>query len=254
VRPAAGPALTGDLSLRFTPVVDGKWLPQHPYDPSAPSFSADVPVLCGSVETESVPYQGVQDPYWTTSEIDAATLHDRVKRSLGAGASDADTDRLIDIYRKNRPKASNMDIATILASDNGALRTSEYTIAERRVALGKAPVYMYYFDWYSPLREGRVRCMHCMELPFVFDHVDEVSFMVGTGADRQPLADKVSAAWVAFARSGNPNHKGLPSWKPFNVSDRPTMVLGKECKLVNDPHGEERRALKAIRDRAGDRA
>jgi para-nitrobenzyl esterase len=249
VRPGVAAPLTGDLSLRFTPVIDGRWLPRHPYDPSAPEFSAAIPVLCGSVETESVPYQGVDDPYWTTTEIDAPTLHDRVKRALNT--SDAHADQVIALYRKNRPKASNMDLATIVASDNGVLRTSEYTIAERRVALGKAPVYMYYFNWYSPLHEGRVRAMHGIELPFVFDHVDEVTFMVGTGPDRQPLADKVSAAWVAFARTGNPNHRGLPAWKPFNVDDRPTMVFNNECRLVNDPYGEERRALKALRESTG---
>jgi para-nitrobenzyl esterase len=245
VRPGAAQPLTGDLSLRFTPVVDGRWLPRHPYDPDASPVSADIPLLCGSVETESVPYQGITDPYWTTSEIDATSLHDRVKRSLGA--SDADVDRVIAIYRAHRPKASNMDLATIVASDNGVLRTSEYTIAERKVALGRAPVYMYYFNWYSPLREGRVRVMHGMELPFVFDHVDEAAFMVGRGSERQALADKVSAAWVAFARSGNPNHSGLPAWKPFNATERATMVFNNECALVNDPYGDERRALQSVR-------
>jgi len=247
VRPGAAQPLAGDLSLRFTPVVDGRWLPRHPYDPDATPVSADIPLLCGSVETESVPYQGLNDPYWTTTEIDAASLHDRVKRSLQA--SDAEVDRVIGIYRSHRPKASNMDLATIIASDNGVLRTSEYVIAERKLALKKAPVYMYYFNWYSPLREGRVRAMHGVELPFVFDHVDEGAFMIGRGPERQALADKVSAAWVAFARSGNPNHKGLPAWKPFNVADRPTMVFNNECALVNDPYGEERLALKAIREK-----
>ena len=110
---------------------------------------------------------------------------------------------------------------------------------------------MYYFNWYSPVREGRVRAMHGVELPFVFDHVDVGSFMIGHGPERQALADKVSAAWVAFARSGNPNHKGLPDWKPFNLGDRPTMVFNNACALVNDPYGEERLALKAIRERSG---
>ena len=57
VRPGAAQPLAGDLSLRFTPVVDGRWLPRHPYDPDATPVSADIPLLCGSVETESVPYQ-----------------------------------------------------------------------------------------------------------------------------------------------------------------------------------------------------
>jgi para-nitrobenzyl esterase len=56
---------------------------------------------------------------------------------------------------------------------------------------------------------------------------------------------------VAFARTGNPNHKGLPNWKPFDVKERATMVFNNETALVNDPYGEERLALQAIREKAG---
>jgi para-nitrobenzyl esterase len=238
-----------DLSLRYTPVVDGRTLPSHPYDPVAPGLSADVPLLCGSVETEAVPYnlnaRGQADPYWTTDEIDDVELHARVKRALNA--SDTDADRVIEVYRKGRPKSSDMDLWMIIASDHSPLRTSEYTIAERKAALGKAPVYMYYFDWYSPVRQGKVRAMHGVELPFAFDHVDEVKFMVGTGKDRYALADRMSAAWVAFARSGNPNHKGLPKWQPFTAGERATMIFNNECRAVNDPYREERLALAAVR-------
>ena len=60
----------------------------------------------------------------------------------------------------------------------------------------------------------------------------------------------MSAAWVAFARTGNPSHKGIPQWKPFNADERPTMVFGSgaEARLINDPGHEERLALKALRE------
>ena len=238
-----------DLSLRYTPVVDGRTLLQHPYDPIAPSVSADIPIMLGSVETEAVPYQfnaqGQPDAYWSTDTLDDAALRARVKQALKA--SDADADRVIASYRKGRPKASNMDLAMIIASDESPLRTSEYTIAERKVALGKAPAYMYFFQWNSPVHEGRVRAMHSVELPFVFDHVDDCAFMVGNGKDRYALADQMSTTWAAFARSGNPNHKGLPQWQPFNMKDRTTMIFDRECKSVNDPYREERLALESLR-------
>lgn len=238
-----------DLSLRFTPMVDGRTLPQHPYDPAAPQVSANIPVMLGSVETEAVPYQfnaqGQPDAYWSTDDLDNAELRTRVKQALKIDAAAAD--RIVAVYRKGRPKASNMDLWMILASDLSPLRTSEYTIAERKLAAGKAPVYMYYFEWYSPVHQGKVRAMHGVELPFVFDHVNDASYMIGTGADRQTLADKMSAAWVAFARSGNPNHKGLARWPAFTSKDRATMVFGRECRAVNDPYREERLALQALR-------
>ena len=175
---------------------------------------------------------------------DDAALLVQVKKTMRC--SDTDANRLLSIYRKDRPKSSNAEIALILASDAGSLRTASHTIAEHKAAQGKAPVYMYYFNWYSPLREGRIRAMHCMELPFVFDHVDAASWMTGTGQDRYALADKVSAAWVAFARTGNPNHHGLPQWNAFNTTDRATMFLGSECKPVSDPYREARLAIQAM--------
>ena len=66
--------------------------------------------------------------------------------------------------------------------------------------------------------------------------------MVGTGPERQPLADKMSAAYAAFARMGNPNHKGIPKWEPFDTAKRATMIWNNECRAVNDPYHEERLA------------
>ena len=89
--------------------------------------------------------------------------------------------------------------------------------------------------------------MHTMDIPFVYDNVDVAKVELGAGADRYALADKMSNAWVAFARSGNPNHKGLPAWAPFNAEQRATMIFNTpESKVVNDPSGEERRALAAV--------
>lgn len=242
---AGGGALTGDLSLRFVPVVDGKLLPANPFDPVAPEISANVPLIVGSVETESVPYAAPNDPYWSTDSIDDAALRARVKRTLGA--SDDAADHVIAIYKKNRPKASNQDLAMILTSDTGTLRTAGYMIAEHKAAQAKAPVYLYQFQWFSPVRQGRVRAMHGVELPFVFDHVDDAQWMIGSGAERQAIADQVSRAWTAFAHTGNPNHKGLPEWRAFSPSTRPTMIFDRESHAENDPHREERLALAAMR-------
>ena len=98
------------------------------------------------------------------------------------------------------------------------------------------------------MEDGKLRPFHTLEIPFAFDNVDMATSMTGAGPERQALADKVSGAWVAFARSGNPNHKGLPAWAPFDTTKRATMVLDNECKLVNDPHGEEQRLLRSVQN------
>jgi para-nitrobenzyl esterase len=242
-RRAAG----GDISLRYVPVKDGRTLTVHPFHPGASELSATVPMMCGSNETEGVPYQNPDDPFWTSEIEDEAALRAQVKRSVRV--DDAEADRLIALYRKNHPTDSRGDLALIMAADNSALRLSAYAIAERKSAQGKAPVYAYLFKWRSPVNNGKLRSMHCMEVPFVFDHVDNTPFMNGTGADRYALAAAMSEAWVSFARSGDPNHGGLPRWPAFDATKRATMVFDTESRAVNDPYGEERLAMQAVRER-----
>ena len=93
---------------------------------------------------------------------------------------------------------------------------------------------------------GKLKASHGMELTFVFDNVDKAPGWVGTGTSLQPLADKVSAAWAAFAHSGNPNHVGLPQWPAYDTSTRATMIFNNECKVVNDPGKDERLAMASL--------
>jgi para-nitrobenzyl esterase len=226
-------------SLRIEPVVDGRSLPASPFS-SAPQLSADVPLLTGSVETEVTFFPNQQlDP------IDDSDLHSRVKEITHA--ADADADLLIRIYKNARPGISNIDLYLILASDNFRAETMKQ--AELKADAHRAPVYMYYFDWRSPVREGKLKSFHTLEIPFVFDNVDLAKSMVGTGRDRYALADTISGAWVAFARTGIPRHKDLPLWPAFTTSERFTMILNDESKVVRDPYGEERRALMAFRQK-----
>jgi para-nitrobenzyl esterase len=229
-------AMRAMQGLQLNPVMDARTLPEGPFDPVASTISANVPLMIGSTETEVT---------WSTSTDysmpDDAGLRQRVKDAMRV--DDAAADKVIAVYRKGRPKASNLDLALIIATDVSNFRTGTDTIAERKSAL-KAPVYKYYFQWYSPVREGKPRAFHTIDIPFAFQNVDIAQAMTGTGSDRQPLADKVSGAWAAFARSGNPNHKQLPQWAPFNTDQRATMIFNNECKAVNDPYREERLARK----------
>ena len=122
--------------------------------------------------------------------------------------------------------------------------------AERKAAAGGAPAYVYYFDWRSPVRDGKLGAFHTLDISFVFDNLDIGKSETGSGQDRYALADRMSSAWVAFARSGNPNHKGLPHWPAFSASERATMFFDNDCRVVKDPRREERLALMAAQDRA----
>jgi len=225
--------------LALAPVVDGRTLPTHPFDPVAPALAANIPLLIGTVETEVTFFpRQILDP------IDAASLHAHLKALL-RHASDGEVDEVIATYRAGRPEASNTDLYLIIASD-ATFRAGVLTEAERKAAQGGAPVYQYYFTWRSPVRGGKLRSFHTVEIPFVFDNVDACRSMVGSGEDRYALARKVSGAWVAFARTGNPNHEYLRGWEPYDNVRRATMILNDQCRLVDDPHGKEQRLLHSI--------
>jgi para-nitrobenzyl esterase len=220
------------------PVVDGKTLPEHVFDPKATPISENVPLLTGSTETELT--WNAQQQY---DPLDDAALRANLSQSLRISPERADT--VAAIYKKNRPMASNLDVYLIAISDNSGFRTGTDTQALRKAELGKAAVYKYYFQKYSPVRDGMLRSMHTMDIPFAFDNVAVAKTEIGSGADLQPLADKMSTAWVAFARTGNPNHKGIPNWPVYTPSQRATMILNVECKVVNDPFREEKDSIAA---------
>jgi len=231
--------------LNFSPVVDGKNLPSGPFDPVSSPLSASVPLLCGSNETEVAWTRGA-----VIDDLDDAALRTQVKQDA-RGVSDAEADRLIATYRKARPGVSNVDIHLILASDN-TVRSGILTVAERKAEAKQAPVYMYYFTWRSPVHDGKLKAYHTLDIPFVFENVDLATAMTGGRQDRYALQDRMSAAWTSFARTGNPNVKGLlPEWPAFDTTRRATMVLDNECSAVNDPNGDERRALMAVRKQGG---
>ena len=235
--PAAGAPGAGG-PMNFAPVVDGHSLPTDPFDPVAPELSGNVPLLIGTVETEVTFFPNqVLDP------IDDAGLKAHLKQTLRR-ASDADVDKVIAAYKAGRPKASNTDLLLIIASD-ATFRAGVAVETERKAMQGKAPVYQYYFTWRTPVREGKLRTPHAIEIPFVFDNVDACKAFVGAGADRYALATRMSTAWTSFARTGNPNCEELPTWKPFDTAQRATMVFNDECKLVNNPNGAEQAVLHA---------
>jgi para-nitrobenzyl esterase len=233
--------------INWGPVVDGRTLPSDPFDPAAPELSGNVPLMIGTVETEVTFFPGQP-----LEPMDDATFHGKVKQLLRT-ASDADVDRVIAAYRAGRRDRANTDLYLIMASDAG-FRAGILLEADRKAAQTQAPVYQYYFTWRSPVREGKLRTYHTLEIPFVFDNVDACKSMTGSGADRLPLAEKMSSAWVAFARTGNPNHATLPNWVPYDNTRRAVMVFNDECGILNDPYGSEQRLLRSLQAQGPGRA
>jgi para-nitrobenzyl esterase len=216
----------------FSPTVNGSAVPQHPFYPVASKVSPDVPLMLGHTRTEMT----------LAATADTFTLDEAGMRTRVKGVAGESSGRMIELYRKLNPAASPSDIYFLIASDY-RYGAPVMKIAERRAALNKGPVYLYYFRWETPVQGGRLKSPHTMEIPFAFDNVKISAQLTGGGAEAMTLADKISDAWIAFARTGDPNTPKLPRWPRFNATDRPTMVFNNESKVENDPIREQRLAM-----------
>jgi para-nitrobenzyl esterase len=219
------------MTMGFSPAVDGTAVPAHPFHPVASSISADVPLMLGSTRTELT-----SSADEAAFSLDEAGLRKRIGEQFGAAA-----DGLLATYARANPGASPADLYFLIASDE-RYSAPVMKIAERRAALGKGPVYLYYFRWQTPLDGGRYRSPHTIEIPFAFHNL-EASPMTQGVPSAPALADKVSDAWLAFARTGNPNTPKLPEWRAFDAARRATMVFDDTPMAAEDPIREQRLAM-----------
>ena len=190
--------------------------------------------MIGSTATEMSMLMGTPRP--ELFDIDEATMRKR----LAAGFAPEKLDEAIALFRKKAPKATPgqlfFDMVSAIVFRRGAWRH-----ADLKAAQGKAPVYLYEIDWVTPVDGGKWGSPHSMEHPFVFDNVALSASMVGTAqAEPQALAEQISPAWIAFARTGNPNHAGIPNWPAYTVPERTTMVFDTRSQAVPQFRDDER--------------
>jgi para-nitrobenzyl esterase len=228
----AAPGTGGGVN--WGPVVDGKVLPEHPWDPKGSPLSADVPLLVGTVLNEFANSIQAGDP-----TLDDMSMEEAKKRLTAQRGDKAD--QILETFRSAHPKATPYELFSRISGMGP--RQNAVTQAERKAAQGGAPAYLYWFQWQTPILDGRPRAYHCSELPFVFYNTDRCATMTGGGPEARDLAGKIADAWLAFAKSGDPSHKGLPKWPAFTAAECPTMVFDTASVVRNGPDDEQRRVL-----------
>jgi para-nitrobenzyl esterase len=230
---AGAPAGSGAGAGGWGPVLDGRAIPAHPFDPGAPAISANVPMLIGSCLNEMV--NGTDNP-------DRDTLTDA---GLLQRATDRYKDKAADIvaaYRKEYPKESPFGLwAAISAS---GMRQNAVTQAERKAAQGAAPAYMYLYAWRTPMLGGKIGTFHASEITFVFDNASLCPNYSGGTPEALALSGKMGEAWASFARTGTPGHAGLPGWPTYTEKTRATMVFNAPSAIRNDLEGAGLRLIR----------
>lgn len=226
------------LAQIFAPVADGTLLPRHPFDPEAPSLSDDIPVMVGYNRTEATLFMG-RDP--DLLELDEAGLERRITEMLGDDAK-----RMIDLYKNANPDASCSDLLAYIATGRRRYPMDSIKIAERKSQRGGAPVYLYTLTWRTNASRGALRTPHALEIPLVFDNVANASRFVSPPEAAQPLADIMSQTWINFARTGDPNHEGIPEWPAYSTDARATMIFDLPCRIENDFGETERKVWEPV--------
>jgi para-nitrobenzyl esterase len=231
--PRPQPSLRETFGERdWGPTVDGRVLPHHPFDPGAPSLSADVPLITGTNLHEFV--SGLDHP--DANAMGAEELNRLVREAFGN-----DGEAIIAAYRLDYPKATPFNLyATIAAS---RLRVPAFAQAARKAALGAAPAYAYVYSWRTPVLDNRPGPFHACEIAYTFDNAEICDHYSAGAPDAFVLSKQISTAWVNFARTGNPNHKGLPVWPAYTTDTRTTMYFDTPCEVRNDPEGKGLRLI-----------
>ena len=240
---AANAAVAGKITLRepgmtpSSPTIDGKALPNHPWDPAAPALSAGIPLLIGYARTEETLYDR---PTPEALALDEAGLKQRIAKRLGA-----DADRVIDAFRKAHPEATPWDLNILIATDHPR-GTYSRELAKRKAAQAAAPAFAYRFDWETPEGGGHMRSPHTVEIPFVFNNIKIAGPLISKMPEAYALAEKVSAAWVAFARTGDPKTSKLPKWPAYSARSRDTMLFNNESRVEQDPDRGPRLVMEQV--------
>ncbi|HEY8289297.1 MAG TPA: carboxylesterase family protein [Acetobacteraceae bacterium] len=222
----------------FGPVVDGEIVPRHPFDPDAPDISGDIPLLIGDMKDETASFLAPDDRVWNR------TLTEDEMRARVTAVAGTHADRVIESYRGLYPGVNPAErlIATLTDCN---FRVRSLALAQRKAAKARAPVWMYSFEWETPVLGGKMKAPHAMDVPFTFDTID-LTNATDLSPTAHALAATMSGVWAAFARAGVPDHPAIPHWPPYTVTDRATLMLDAQCRIENDPRGVQRRLWQDI--------
>jgi para-nitrobenzyl esterase len=229
--------LLNNFNLRFRPTIDKLTLPRQPFEVIKEGEARAISLMVGNNRDEMKLFKDHKN----LKPISDSDL-EKIVEGLRGKETKTTAAALIGIYKKSRADHGlpydNRNIEDAVLSD------SRFRIPCLRLAEVHGRAYVYLFTWESPALRGALGSCHALEMPFVFgtcNHPMEQRF-AGAGPEADRLSQKMMDAWIAFARTGDPNHKDLTGWEGYNTKERTTMVFGRESGIQKAPFEEERGA------------
>jgi para-nitrobenzyl esterase len=219
----------GDM-IHFAPVIDGVILPHPPLQTIISGVAKHIPLIIGTTRDECFFYP-FADPSWR--EADDETLLRRVQQQVGASWPSISPSYLGD---HSDEQSLLKRLLSLLTFDQFIFPAIQLAEAQVRKA---APVWMYRFDWHSPLFGGAA---HTLDRIFVWNLAENPTTqrMTGDAPERVQLAHQMQKAWIAFAHYGDPTNPELPTWPRYDLEQRATMLFDRESTVLQDPNARAR--------------
>ncbi|MDT8911952.1 carboxylesterase family protein [Amycolatopsis sp. PS_44_ISF1] len=206
--------------MPFEPVVDGEVLPAAPVDRLQAGVNPQVDLLIGTNSEEARLFLV---PTGAAAKIKNLVVHAAALRYRLPPL------RGVRTYRAHRPEATPGDLLAAIMTD------WYYWIPALRLAEARPGTHVYECAWRSPAFGHRLGACHAIELPFVFDRLDDPAVRALLGDHPpQPLADAMHRAWVGFATTGD------PGWPAYAADHRVVMRFDTDSATTVDDRAAER--------------
>jgi len=219
----------------FSPVVDGYYVPQHPYFPEPTPEAADIPMLICSTFNEL-------SPTWTDPKLINITLEEvieNVKERAGFRPGFGDKAKeVVEAYAKAFPAKAPYQLWSLVISN----RQGVVALADTK-SKQTAPVFVAWFGWQPHLFDNRMGASHCNDICFWNYNTDVMITHTGGGARPRKLSAKMAGSLLQFMKTGDVNGGGLPAWPRYTSANGEVMILDDVCEVKNDPDREARKSL-----------
>ncbi|MES1198538.1 MAG: carboxylesterase/lipase family protein [Pseudomonadota bacterium] len=219
-------------SLYFGPVLDEKNLLRHPFYPDAAPQSLSIPMMLGNMHDETRGFVGGDRSVFDLSWDDVP------HRLESAMRVDISPELVVREYRRLYPNYSPSDVY-FAASTAARSWRGQVIEAEERARAG-APGYVYQLNWRAPAEGGIFGSPHTLDIPLVFGNLEASSFVGERTAEGEAMSRQMMDAFVAFAKTGDPNCASIPRWAPYTLPTRETMIFDTVSRMENDPRRAER--------------
>lgn len=224
-------------SVYFGPVLDMRSLARHPFYPDAAPQSAHIPMIIGNTHDETRAFlrgEKYADLAW----------EDLPELLIPNMRVDIRPEFVVATYRELYPELSPTEVFFKATTAARSWRAAVIE-AEERARQPGAQTYVYQLDWGSPIRP-EMGAPHAFDIPLVFGNPGAPRSITGTGEEAEKVSAMLRKAFAALARSGSPNHDGIPEWRPYTLPNRETLVMDLPPRMENDPRGAERRLFARV--------